>query len=196
MTKVIRRYNSTIYGNYRLAGLKYGSIIGGVIGLLVLLYRLLSPEHYLTTPENYITDGVMLAGILLTTYMYRESLPEKKSTLNELLRMGLWTGVIASVVYGLLLWLWCGVMFPDMVETYVEQRIAVMPKAESSAEAKVAVELVKNYGAGDWAFIGAFRNGVMSIIMVFVAALIFRNENAPVRKKENKNDNEENSSKD
>ena len=105
-------------------------------------------------------------------------------------------GVIASVVYGLLLWLWCGVMFPDMVETYVEQRIAVMPKAESSAEAKVAVELVKNYGAGDWAFIGAFRNGVMSIIMVFVAALIFRNENAPVRKKENKNDNEENASKD
>ena len=76
-----------------------------------------------------------------------------------------------------------------MVETFIQQRIAAMPAAESSAEAKVNVELVKNYGAGDWAFIGAFRNAVMSIIMVFVAALIFRNENAPVRVKEKKKDN-------
>lgn len=188
MAKILRRYNSTIYGNYRLAGLKYGAMIGAAIAIVVLLNRLLSPNHYLATPENYITELLLLVGILLTTYLYRSALPNQKSTLNELLRMGLWTGVTAAVLYGLLLWLMCGVCFPDMVETYISQRLSVMPSADSSAEAKVAVEAVRRYGAGDWAFIAAFRSFVMSIIMVFVAALVFRNENAPVRTKNPKSE--------
>ena len=61
-----------------------------------------------------------------------------------------------------------------------------MEPAESSAEAKLAVELVSRYTAGDWAFIGAFRSAVMSVILSFFASIIFRTEKGAVRERKNR----------
>ena len=61
-----------------------------------------------------------------------------------------------------------------------------MPGAETGEEARKAIEMVRNYTAGDWAFIGGFRTAVMSVMFAFFAALIFRTEYAPVREKKEK----------
>lgn len=182
MAKIFRRYKSTIYGNYRRAYLIDGLITGAAIAL-VLFVRDLLAETPMSQPENFITELVMAIGIFWFTYQYRKQLPDQKVTLKELMLLGLGIGVVASVVYGLWTWLYCGALNTDMVEFYNQQRISVMEPADSSAEAKAAVELVKKYTAGDWAFIGGFRSAVMSIIITFFAALIFRTEKSPERVK-------------
>ena len=111
----------------------------------------------------------------------RAQLPEGKVSLKELLLLGLGIGVVSAVVYGLWTWLNCGSLHTDMVSYYNQQRIAVMDAADSSAEAKVAIEQVGRYTAGDWGFIAAFRSAVMSVIIAFFAAIIFRTEKSPVR---------------
>lgn len=143
-------------------------------------------ESAMSQPENFVTEVVMAVGIFWFTYRYRKSLPEQKVTLKELMLLGLGIGVIGSVVYGLWTWLRCGVLESGMVEFYNQQRIGVMEPADSSAQAKAAVELVKGYTAGDWAFIGAFRSAVMSIILAFFAALIFKTEQSPVVERQSK----------
>ena len=100
--------------------------------------------------------------------------------------LGLGIGVISSVVYGLFLWLMCGQMFPDVVNVYIENRLAQMDAPETSAEAKVAVELTKGYTAGDWAFIGGFRTAVFSVIVAFAMALILGGKRGSLVEKKSK----------
>ncbi len=185
MAKIFRRYKSTIYGNYRKAYLIDGAVTGAAMGL-VLTVRDYLAESPMGQPENFVTEVVMAVGIFWFAYRYRKHLPEQKVTLKELMLLGLGIGVVGSVVYGLWTWLRCGVLDSSMVEFYNCQRISVMEPADSSAQAKAAVEMVRGYTAGDWAFIGAFRSAVMSIIMAFLAALIFKTEQSPVVERESK----------
>lgn len=182
MAKIFRRYKSTIYGNYRKAYLIDG-LITGIAMSLVLFVRDWLGETPMNQPENFVTEIVMAIGIFWFSYQYRKQLPEQKVTLKELMLLGLGIGVVGSVVFGLWTWLNCGVLNTDMVDFYNQQRISVMEPADSSAEAKAAIEMVKKYTAGDWAFIGGFRSAVMSIIITFFAALIFRTEKSPVVEK-------------
>ncbi len=184
MARFIRRYNSTIYGNYRKSYLVDGTLIGGVMAVVMLLRDLLS-DMPISSPENYTTQLVLLVGIFWASYQYRKQLPEQKVTLKELMLLGMGIGLVSGVVYGLWVWLYSGVLNTDLVGFYNEQRIRVMEPAETSAEAKVAVEAVKRYTAGDWAFIGGFRSVVWSIIITFFSAIVFRTEKSPVREKTN-----------
>ena len=179
MARIFRRYKSTIYGNYRKAYLIDGALTGVVMSVVMLLRDWLAKSP-MPSPENYITELVLAVGIFWSSYQYRKQLPEGKVTLKELMLLGLGIGVVSAVVYGLWTWLRCGVIHSDLVDYYNQQRIAVMESAESSAEAKVAIEQVSRYTAGDWAFIGGFRSAVMSIIITFFASLIFRTEKGTV----------------
>ncbi len=182
MARIFRRYKSTIYGNYRKAYLIDGALTGVVMSVVMLLRDLLAKSP-MSSPENYITELVLAVGIFWSCYQYRRQLPDGKVTLKELMLLGLGIGLVSAVVYGLWTWLRCGVLDTSLVDYYNQQRIAVMEPAESSAEAKMAVEQVRRYTAGDWAFIAGFRLAVMSIIITFFAALIFRTEKAPVKLK-------------
>ena len=103
-----------------------------------------------------------------------------KVTFKELMMFGLGIGVVSAVVYGLWIWLNCGVVNTGLVNYYNEQRIAVMEPREQSAAAAIAIEKVKAYTAGDWAFIGGFRSAVMSIIISFFTSLVFRTEKGEI----------------
>ena len=179
MARIFRRYESTIYGNYRKAYLIDGALTGVVMSVVMLLRDWLAKSP-MPSPENYITELVLAVGIFWSSYQYRKQLPEGKVTLKELMLLGLGIGVVSAVVYGLWTWLRCGVLNTSLVDYYNHQRINMMEAAESSVEAKLAVEQVTRYTAGDWAFIGAFRSAVMSVIITFFASLIFRTEKAPV----------------
>ena len=90
--------------------------------------------------------------------------------------LGLIIGVVASVVYGLWLWLYGGMIDTEYVGRCIEGRLAMMDMEDKSFEAQQAIALTKAYTAGDWAFIGGFRTAVMSILMAFLSAVLFRTE--------------------
>lgn len=150
---------------------------------IVLLLRDWLSVFPMSSPENYVTEIVLALGIFLTCIIYRNGLPDKKVTLKELLLLGLGIGLVSAIVYGLWLWLNLSVLAPELVDYYNEERINMMEPAETSAAAKLAVEQVRRYTAGNWAFIGGFRSAVMSIIITFFAAIILRTEKGEVRTK-------------
>ena len=121
MTKIFRRYNSTIYGNYKKYALVYGLAIGCAQFVVVAFWNLLS-STWLPSPENYVTEVVLLAGIFGFSYLYRRNLKARPGqegagvTLKELLLLGLGMGCVGAVVYGLWMWLYCGRLMPNMVE--------------------------------------------------------------------------------
>ena len=180
--RFLRRYSSTIYGQYRLAGLKGGLLTGAAMAVVMLLASWLGTGMQPSAPENYITDIVMLLGMLVAAYRYRRTLPDERVTLKELMLLGLWVGGVASVLYGLLLWLY-GSLDSTLVARFTEERLSLMPPAETDAQSALSIQLVQNYTAGDWGFIGGFRSAVISILLNLVAALLFRTEKAPVREK-------------
>ena len=180
MARFFRRYESTIYGNYRRAYLVDGMLTGLSMSVITAVRDWLATEP-MKTPENYLTEAILLVGIFWSAYHYRKHLPEGKVTMKELMLLGLGIGLVSAVVYGLWVWLHCRVINLDLVDYYNHQRLAVMPPANESPEALAATEAVLRYGAVEWAFISAFRSAVMSVIIVFFAALIFRTEKAQVR---------------
>lgn len=182
MAKIFRRYKSTIYGNYRRAYLIDGALTGVAMSVIMLLRDMLAKAP-MASPDNYITELVLCVGIFWSCYQYRKQLPDGKVTLKELMLLGLGIGVVSAIVYGLWTWLNCGVLHNDLVEYYNQQRISMMEPAEKSVEAKMAIGQVARYTAGDWAFIGGFRSAVMSIIITFFAALVFRTEKGAVRER-------------
>lgn len=179
MASFFRRYKSTIYGNYRKAYLIDGALTGAAMSVIVAVRDWVASRP-METPENYITEIVLAIGIFWASYHYRKGLPEQKVTLKELMLLGLGMGVISGVVYGLWTWINCGLLNESMVQYYNSCRIAVMDAAESSPEAKIAIESVERYTAGDWGFIAGFRSAVMSVIITFFAALLFRTEKGEV----------------
>lgn len=187
MAGVLRRYSSTIYGKYRVAYLKYGCVSGIAVSIIMLLWHFISPDTFPQSPNNYAVEGVLMLAVIISGYLYRKSYEGVELTFKELMLLGLGTGVVASVVYGLFLWLFCGVICPDVVQLYINQRLSAMDPAETSAKAKVAVELTKAYTAGDWAFIGGFRLAVLSVLLAFVMALLLGGKRGTVVEKKKKN---------
>ena len=185
MARFFRRYKSTIYGNYRKAYVIDGLLTGAAMSVIAAVRDWLAAKP-MATPENYVTELVLLVGILWASYHYRKQLPGEKVTFKELMLLGLGIGVVSAVVYSLWMWLRCGVINTGLVDYYNQSRIDVMDPAETSEAAKVAIESVKRYTAGDWAFIAGFRSAVMSILISFFAALIFRTEKGEVRTKTKK----------
>ena len=171
MGKIIRRYKSEIHGNYRVAYLKWGLLTGLVLSLYLLV------RHWsgapCSTPADLGKDGLLVVGIAVAMYFYRRSLQDGKVTMKELLLMGLGAGLVAAVVYGLFVWLYCGVMYPEMTGVYAER----FKTEDSAAEGYVAA-----LNPGMWALMFGFVNTFLtSIIVAFFGALVFRTEKAEVR---------------
>ena len=181
MAKYFRRYNSTIYGNYRKAYLLYGLMTGVVMSLTVTLWNAFADKP-LAEPENLATEAVLLICTIFATYQYRHTLPDGRVTLKELMLLGLGVGVVSAIIYGLWTWFYCGVWQTELVQHYIESRIAAMQQS-SNGTTEQNIALVRAYTAGDWALIGAIRTAVMSIIITFFSALVFRTEKSPVRER-------------
>lgn len=181
MARFFRRYKSTIYGNYRKAYLIDGALTGVIMSVIVLVVNLFSGSQ-MQSPDSIVPEIVMMVGIAWSAIQYRKGLKDQKVTFKELILLGLGIGVVSSIVYGLFIMAY-GAIDPSLVQHFQEQRIAVMEPASSSADAKVAVEAVRHYGAGDWGFIAGFRSAVLSILVAFLVAVALRSEKAPVIEK-------------
>lgn len=181
MARIIKQYQSEIYGNYRLAYATYGVLTGFLLALVLVLQRAIMPSNPPLAPESFVADAVLAVAIFLSAYRYRSTLPDKQVMLKELLLLGMGTAIVAAVVYGLLLWLILGTVYTDLVETFITHRLSLMPSADEGAEAAIAIEKTRAYTAGDWAFIGGFRIFVISIVFTFFSAIIFRTQKSPIK---------------
>ena len=178
--KFIRQYQSEIYGNYRIVGLRNGAIAGAFISFAVLFCKLIYYPIY--APENYVTDIALLVSTLFFARRYRGSLPDGRVTFKELMLYVLWLGVIAAMIYGLFLLLYGSVIDKEFATRCLEHFIAGEQRGAGTDEEKAAtIVVMRTYRLHTWAFIGAFRTAVMSIMTAFVAALVFRTEKNKVK---------------
>lgn len=172
--KFFHRYESQIHGNYRLGYLRFGTITGVVMMLYILVRYLMGiPAE---SPEAYITDGILLVAIFLFTLLYRNVLPERKATLKELMLLGMGIAVLASVLYGIFLWLF-GVAVPEQTELFT--RTLRGEEAVLSAPS--------HYWAAWWGIESAVKLSVLGGFGAFIAALVFRNEKADEHRKKTDN---------
>lgn len=180
--KFIRRYQSEIYGNYRIAYLRDGSLSGLVIAGVVLFCKLIYyPIH---APENYVTDISLLACTLFFAYRYRRRLADGKVFFKELMLYGLGLGIVAAAVYGLFLLLYGSVIDHGFCDRCLNHFINGEMNGSGTDEEKAAtIEVMRTYKLRTWAFIGFFRTSVMSIMTAFVSALLFRTEKNIVKNK-------------
>ncbi|MBR6330711.1 MAG: DUF4199 domain-containing protein [Bacteroidales bacterium] len=182
--KLIRQYQSDIYGKYRIAALRDGLYAGLILSGAVLFCKLIYYPIY--APENYVTDIALLVSTLFFAYRYRNRLPEKRVFFKELMLYGLLLGIVAAVVYGLFLLFYGGVVDKEFPVRCLEHFIAGEQRGAGTDQEKAAtIAVMRTYRLHTWAFIGAFRTAVMSIMTAFVSALLFRTEKNIIKEKKN-----------
>ena len=181
MAGLLRRYKSPLYGNYRKYALLYGVVTGMVLFAAIVAAWLVQLPY--SEPENLVVDLLMTLCIFACSYIYRQNQAGGRIYLKELLILGMGIGAVAGVVYGLMLLFYGSIIDFDFVSRCIEMRVAPIEKAiadggsaEEMVQLKNALEVTKTYTLGDWAFIGGFRTAVMSIIITFFSAIIFKTE--------------------
>lgn len=171
--RFFHRYSSTIHGKYRKVYLRCGLITGGLLALYIMVrYLMGSPAE---SPEAYMSDIIMLVAVFLFTLLYRNSLAEKKATLKELMLFGMGTAVVASVLYGLCLWLF-GYAIPEQTDLFT--RTLRGEEAVLSAPS--------HYWAAWWGFESAIKLAVLGGFGAFIAAIVFKNEKGAIKEKKSK----------
>lgn len=173
MAGLLRRYKSPLLGNYRKYLLVYGIATGFVLFFGMAISWMVDLPY--AAPETYVTEILLCVCIFGASYLYRERQTGGKIYLKELLVLGMGIGVVSAVVYGLLILFYGSVIDFEFVERCVALRLEQMGSSSEPA-ALEAIEQVRHYSLGDWAFIGGFRSMVMSIIIMFFSSIIFRTE--------------------
>lgn len=166
--RVFRRYKSEIHGNYRRAYLVSGLVTGGVMGAYVL-GRLIS-GHPEGSPVSYVVSIVQLVLIFLLAAYYRNSLPDKRVTLKELMLFGMGTAVLSALVYG-------GVLFvvgrvSDLQTVTFTNTMTELSVTETDPQL--------HYWAAWWSIMGVIETAVVGGLGAFLAAILFRNENSEI----------------
>ncbi|MCR5192123.1 MAG: DUF4199 domain-containing protein [Bacteroidales bacterium] len=180
--RFFRTYQSEIYGPYRTALLRDGLFTGLIMAGIVLFCKLI--YYPINTPENLVTDITLLVATFFFTYRYRSSLPEKKVFFKELMMYGLGLGIVAAIVYGLYLLLYGSVIDSEFPSRCLAHFVDGEMSGNASEEDKInTVAVMKGYKLHTWAFIGAFRTAVMSIMVAFISSLLFRTEKDIVKQK-------------
>lgn len=167
---IFHRYKSEIHGNYRRAYLRCGLATGLLLGVYVLVRYLMGKP--VENPESMVMDGVMLIAVLVTGIAYRKSLPEGKVTLKEMMLFGIGLAVVASVVYGLMLW-GIGVVF--------KEQTVVFTRVLAGQEIGVDDEQL-GYWALWWALLTAVKMAIVGGLGAFLTAILLKNEKSDIKR--------------
>lgn len=168
--KFFHRYKSTIHGNYRRAYLRCG-LLTGLMLVLYLLVRWLM-RNPAESPVSYLSDGILLVAVFLFIMLYRNTLPERKATMKELMLFGMGTAIVACLLYGIYIWV-AGFAIPGQIELFTN----TLTKPESFAQYPAY------YWSALWAFVSAVIMAVLGSFGAFISALILKNEKPEVKTK-------------
>jgi hypothetical protein len=169
--KFFHRYQSSIHGNYRKAYLRCGVVAGVMLMLYIVVRYLLGVPA--ESPEAYITDGILLLALFLFAFQYRGSLPEGKVTLKELMLFGIGTTVVASVLYGLFIWIF-GSLAADQTVLFTRTL---------SGKEIPTFDPELRYWAALWGIVSGVKLMVLGGFGAFLSALLFRNEKSEIKNK-------------
>lgn len=169
---IFHRYRSTIHGNYRRAYLRCGLIVGVLLVAYVLVRLLMG--NPVESPLSYVSDAILLVCIFLFAAYYRNSLPDKKVTLKELMLFGIGTAAVASLLYGLMLWA-VGVAFPQQAVLFTNN---MTPNEVTLQDPQL------HYWAALWAIVAAVEVLLLGSFGAFLAAILFRNEKSEIKHKQ------------
>lgn len=173
MGKILRRYDSTIYGNYRRAYLRYGVWVGLAMSAYVLLRWALGLP--LRASVDYGLEIVLSVGIFFYTYRYRKSLTEQRVTFKELMLLGLGTGAVAGLVLCVFMCLYCDVLNPQSMADFTQSMMEANPDTEL---------MVQNQSTAPyWGISMGLHAMILSILIAFLASLLFRTEENKLRSK-------------
>ena len=175
---IFHRYKSTIHGNYRQYYLRCG-LLTGLLLSAYLLVRILM-RNPVASPLSYVSDAILLVCIFLFDAYYRNSLPDKKVSLKELMLFGTGTAAVAALLYGLLLW-GLGVAFPQQTVLFTN---SMTPNEVTIQDPQL------HYWAILWAFVAAIESLLLGGFGAFLAAIFFRNEKGEIRKKNSTTNNQ------
>lgn len=171
MKKIISKYSSEIHGPYLTKSLKYGLIIGALlcIGLLIRFMIMKPPSSPISLTDNII----MLLSMGCMVFWYRNTLPEKKITFKEAWLTGFFSGSIASLLFGIYMYIyiiWIDANMPDrcikvlknveQYKDYTYQQFQAM-----TTPSTIALQAI-------------IYNVIMAIIWAFCVAIVVRNEKA------------------
>lgn len=173
--KFFHRYKSTIHGNYRRAYLRSGLLTGLMLMLYILVRWLM--QNPAESPVSYFSDGILLVAVFLFIMLYRNSLPERKATMKELMLFGMGTAVVACLLYGLFVWL-SGFAIKDQIKVFTENMMENAPYADYPAY----------YWSALWAVVAAAVMAVLGCFGAFISALILKNEKPEVTAGRKRND--------
>lgn len=143
----------------------------GIMLVLYLLVRWLM-RNPAESPISFLSDGILLVAGFLFTMLYRNTLPDRKATLKELMLFGLGTAILACFLYGLFIWV-SGFAIPGQIELFTNTM-------KGSGEFS---KFPAHYWSAFWAFIAAVFMAVLGGFGAFISALILKNEKPVVKTK-------------
>ena len=173
MKKILRKYSSVMYGNYKKASLKYGLLTGGVLIIVLLLRYLIEAKP--NSPTSLADNITLLIMFVLCLYLYKNKLPDKKITLKEGFLLTFYTGIIASILYGMFMYL-----YVSSIDTQMTLRCANTLRQIPEYANYTTEQFGSMTKASVIAFQSIIYNVVMSVLWALITSLILRNEKADV----------------
>lgn len=171
---IFHRYDSTIHGNYRRAYLRSGLLTGALLGAYVLVRLLMG--NPIQNPTSLVSDLILLVAVFLLTAYYRNSLDEKKITLKEAMLFGMGLALVASVLYGVVLY---------VIEMCSTAQTVLFTSSMTGQEITTEDPQL-HYWAAWWAIMSFLEMLLLGCFGAFIAAVLFRNEKSTPRNKKNK----------
>lgn len=143
-------------------------------GIMLVLYLLVRwmMRNPAESPISFLSDGILLVAGFLFSMLYRNTLPDRKATLKELMLFGLGTAILACFLYGLFIWV-SGFAIPGQIELFTNTM-------KGSGEFS---KFPAHYWSAFWAFIAAVFMAVLGGFGAFISALILKSEKPVVKTK-------------
>ncbi|MDR0790590.1 MAG: DUF4199 domain-containing protein [Bacteroidales bacterium] len=172
---LVKRYNSQMHGNYWRALLQYGFYGGLLLSFVVLLrYWLILP---LSQPVTYVENIILLLLMIIFLWRYRSKLPQEKITFKEGYIVTVGLGVVASIVYGMFIYLYAWKIDPAISDRCFAIQRAIEANNMFSDD-QVRVMTTKQ----SLALSAIMLSSILSVLWAMITALFLRTEKAEVMK--------------
>jgi len=163
-----------MHGNYGISLLRYGVIAGLILCFAVLIRKwLILP---LNQPVSYVENFTLLLIMFICLWHYRSGLDKKQITFKEGYIVCLGLGVVASVIYGMFIYLYALRIDTEIITRSFEmQRNLEQNKILTDEQIRAMVK------PQSLAMSAILLSAVLSLLWAMIVALILRTEKAEVR---------------
>lgn len=166
LTKI---YQSKMYGNYWSGIVIFGLLIGFGLIIEVLLRSLFTTP--ISQPVSLIEIITQLVFMFIGVYVFKINLEEKKITFKKSYMLGLGSGIVGSIIYGMFLYVYALYLDKDFSQRCYE----IQRNIESNS--KLTDQQVMDMATPSLiAFSGILLSFVVSILLALIVAILLRNE--------------------